>query len=443
MRSKSDKYLENLIDEYMLNCPDNNKKFIELNPLLLSISDLSRIAEMANGLQEDTAAYYTDHKTVDEICKNLPDISSSNIRICEPSVGVGNILREVIRFYHDTVDSIECDVFDINKHSLDLCKILIDKEFSGSRKLKINYIHSDFLTYENHLRYDIVVGNPPFMKIKGEYREKLRLRFNNLVADNISAFFLDKSQEVSNRIILIMPKYFLHNKDFSKSREKLKNTNIQYIIDFGETGFKGVLIETICLFVNIGRPSKTVVISIPRNLEIIQNQNDITQSTYPNWLIYIDQDFIKLAKKLKFNIFKVFRDRQITAKMLSSIGDVWVIKSKNIPRSGNGVIHTDNDAFIEKSLLDKLGVSKYLDCTNVFLSPNMTYYPRVVRKPEKCIVNGSVAIFELKENINLTDADLLFFSSQEFEKFYRVARNYSTRSLNIDSIAIFYFGKRK
>lgn len=443
MRSKSDKYLENLIDEYMLDCPDNNKNFINFNPLLLSISDLSRIAEMANGLQEDTAAYYTDPKTVDEICKKLPNISASSIRICEPSVGVGNILREVIKFYHDKIDSIECDVFDINKHSLDLCKILIDKEFKGHHKLKINYIHADFLTYEDHSRYDVVVGNPPFIKIKGEYREKLRLRFNNLVADNISTFFLDKSQEISNKVILIMPKYFLHNRDFSKSREKLKNTNIQYIIDFGETGFKGVLIETICLFINADKPSTTVVISIPRGVELLQNQNDITQSIYPNWLIYIDKDFIQLAKQLEFDIFKVFRDRQVTSKMLSSVGNIWVIKSKNIPRSGSGVIHINNDAFIEKSLLDKLGVSKYLDRVDVFLSPNMTYYPRVVRKPEKCVVNGSVAILELKENINLTDEDLLFFSSQEFENFYRVARNYSTRSLNIDNIAIFYFGKRK
>ncbi len=78
----------------------------------------------------------------------------------------------------------------------------------------------------------------------------------------------------------------------------------------------------------------------------------------------------------------------------------------------------------------------------MFLSPNMTYYPRVVVKPKNCVVNGSVAIFELKPDISITETDLLFFASPEFEAFYRIARNHSTRSLNIDNIAIFYFGKR-
>ena len=60
------------------------------------------------------------------------------------------------------------------------------------------------------------------MKIKGVYRENLRQEFKNPIADNISAFFLDKSIGLSNYVVLIMPKYFLHNSDFSMSREKLK-----------------------------------------------------------------------------------------------------------------------------------------------------------------------------------------------------------------------------
>lgn len=444
MQKHNDASLKKLIETHELDCFAKSKKFILDNPLALSIDDLSRLAEMANGLQESTAAYYTDPKTVQTLCQQLPEINKGTLKILEPSVGVGNILRQVIHHYKDEVDQIECDVFDINLHSLEICEIFIQKEFADFPKLKINYIHDDFLTYHFERKYDLVVGNPPFMKIKGNYRKNLRQEFNNPVADNSSAFFLDKSIELSKNVVLILPKYFLHNHDFSISREKVKHTDIQCITDFGETGFKGVLIETICLFLDTtSEPTTaTTVISIPKKMHLIQDQNEITQSFFPNWVIYIDDAFKQLAATMHFGIFNVFRDRQITSKLLASTGDVWVLKSKNIPRSGDKIIHIEDDAFIQTADLAKLGVSKYLERDDVFLSPNMTYYPRVVAKPKNCVVNGSVAIFELKPNITISENDLLFFASAKFEAFYRIARNHSTRSLNIDNIAIFYFGKR-
>ena len=57
---------------------------------------------------------------------------------------------------------------------------------------------------------------------------------------------------------------------------------------------------------------------------------------------------------MSFGIFNVFRDRQITSKLLEPTGDIWVIKSKNIPRSGDKIIHIKDDVFIKKSALSKL-----------------------------------------------------------------------------------------
>ncbi len=37
-------------------------------------------------------------------------------------------------------------------------------------------------------------------------------------------------------------------------------------------------------------------------------------------------------------------------------------------------------------------VTKYIDRDDVFLVPNMTYYPRMIRKPRGVLTNGSVAI---------------------------------------------------
>lgn len=64
MQRNNDALLKKLIEEHELSCFTKCKKFILDNPLALSIDDLSRLAEMANGLQESIAAYYTDPKTV-------------------------------------------------------------------------------------------------------------------------------------------------------------------------------------------------------------------------------------------------------------------------------------------------------------------------------------------------------------------------------------------
>ena len=70
----------------------------------------------------------------------------------------------------------------------------------------------------------------------------------------------------------------------------------------------------------------------------------------------------------------------------------------------------------------------------------MTYYPRVCKLPENTIVNGSVAILIPKENIELNQKDMEYFSSDEYRKFYQIARNYQTRSLNVDATSVFFYG---
>ena len=65
-------------------------------------------------------------------------------------------------------------------------------------------------------------------------------------------------------------------------------------------------------------------------------------------------------------------------------------------------------------------------------------------KSENTITDGSVALLTLKNGSRLpTEKDLEYYSSKEFEKFYRVARNYGTRSLNIDNNSVFFFGLLK
>ena len=144
---------------------------------------------------------------------------------------------------------------------------------------------------------------------------------------------------------------------------------------------------------------------------------------------------------MDFDVFTVFRDRQITNSMLTGNGDIRVIKSRNINDLGTEIVPIDGyDSYISKERAKSLSVFSFLASSSVYLTPNMTYKPRLIEKPENTLVNGSVAILSLKEGLSLTEKQRGFFSTNEYRAFYKIARNYQTRSLNVDSNSVFFFG---
>lgn len=70
----------------------------------------------------------------------------------------------------------------------------------------------------------------------------------------------------------------------------------------------------------------------------------------------------------------------------------------------------------------------------------MTYKPRVMRNFGNIVVNGSVAVLIPKEEIELSEEQMEYFASEEYRKFYQIARNYQTRSLNVDATSVFFYG---
>lgn len=154
--------------------------------------------------------------------------------------------------------------------------------------------------------------------------------------------------------------------------------------------------------------------------------------------------FDEVYQKLDFGEFSVFRDRQITNSKLNQSTGIRVLKSRNIDDSGTKILNLENyDSYISLENAKNLSVSKFLNAENVFLTPNMTYNPRVMRKPKNCLVNGSLAILIPKDRLNITDKQLAYFSSDEYRKFYQVARNYQTRSLNVDANSVYFYGLLK
>lgn len=431
---KKNDILKLITEEHLYNT-DNLIAFIQKNQTF-NIATILKIAELSNAHRTQNAAFYTSQDICFSLIKDLPNFKSKeHIKILEPSVGCGNFIPLLAKKYQDK-RLIEIDAVDIDADSLKILNVIF-KKYNISN-LKINLIHSDFLLNNLNTNYDLCIGNPPFKKIIGDKKllDAYKQDVVNKNTNNIFCFFIEKCLKVSDYTSLIIPKSFLNSPEYSLTRNILKNYSIQVINDYNEKAFD-VKIETIS-FISYNKKFKNTNL-MKINSYLLNNyhyieQDIVTENEFDTWLIYRNDFFDDLSKKIKFDVFDVFRDRQITSNLLSETGDIRLLKSRNI--DNNKIIEQKNDLFINH--YNHLAVSKFLNKENIVAVPNLTYNPRAIFLPSNCLVDGSVAL--LTPKIPVTENDLSFYATKTFRDFYKIARNYGTRSLNIDKNSVKFFG---
>ena len=145
----------------------------------------------------------------------------------------------------------------------------------------------------------------------------------------------------------------------------------------------------------------TKVESYITNSVEVKQQSYITDPAFPYWLIYRNHDFDEAASKMRFGIFKAFRDRTLTKANTAPKGTIRVLKSRNI--GSNEIIDIEGyDTYIDD--ISNLEVGKYLNHTECVLVPNLTYNPRACFMPRNCIADGSVAILTVVDGETVTEA---------------------------------------
>ena len=142
----------------------------------------------------------------------------------------------------------------------------------------------------------------------------------------------------------------------------------------------------------------------------------------------------------------VFRDRQITKKNTISENKgncIRVIKARNISDDGTLSDIPGYDRFIDYDSNQHLTVMQYVNNMKIYLTPNMTYKTRVIRNVKNVVPDGSVAVLFSKDERDISDEQLSYFATDEYRKFYFVARNMSTQSINVDKTSVFFYGVKK
>ena len=444
IRRQSPLQLNKTIAEYNLADRASLFEFVEHNPIEMSISALMRIAELCNAKREETEAFYTNKFIVNDIMNHLPDFGKPSIRILEPSVGVGNFLPFLFKRY-SSVTHVDIDVIDIDETSIGILRLLLAK-MQIPANFSVNIICDDFLTHSFDYKYDLVIGNPPFSKLSGDLTryEVVLARNVNRETKDIAELFLEKSMSIGGCVALVLNKTLLTTDEYAATRELLRQNRMSAILDFGRYGFTGVSIETMCLMVEPKKsPRETLVYNMKYNLLANVDQHHITDRRFPYFIIYRDKEFDDVAEKMHFGIFNVVRDRQITKKLLKPEprkDRIRVLKARNIADDGSIVDIAGYDMFMDEKDAKECAIYKYVADKSVYLTPNMTYNPRVIRNTGEWIPDGSVAVLLPKDGVSLTQKQMEYFATDEFRRFYAVARNYSTQSINIDKTSVFFFG---
>ena len=118
--------------------------------------------EIKNINKNINAAFYTDKINSAYIYNMLPDFNKKEINILEPSVGGGSLLIPLFKKY-ENLEKVNLFINDIDFESLEFIKKILIK-LKVPKNFHIKFINIDYLNFEFKYKFDLIIGNPPFLK---------------------------------------------------------------------------------------------------------------------------------------------------------------------------------------------------------------------------------------------------------------------------------------
>jgi adenine-specific DNA-methyltransferase len=154
-------------------------------------------------------------------CENGYNIQS----ILEPSCGT----CEIVNYCDSVFNGIHIDAVEFNVKIFERLKGLAFKN-------KVTFIHQDFINFNSQIKYDLIVGNPPYFVLDKGYQIPKKIEPFICGRPNMFGLFIIQSifmLSPNGILAFVIPKSFLNSAYYSKIRNYIKETcKIIEIIDF-------------------------------------------------------------------------------------------------------------------------------------------------------------------------------------------------------------------
>lgn len=196
-----------------------------------------------------TGVVFTPQYISDFMSLFITDQKVTKLKILEPSCGEGVFINSLLKLHNE----FELYVNDINSSFIKTCIK------NNKKNTNITYYNKDFITFDKSIKYDIIIGNPPYVRIQNLRTtdiDKIKSEYNILSGNlDLYIYFLLKCVDMltdNGKLIFIIPNSFLFNKSCSKIKQQLLDLKyVEFVIDFKEYKvFNGFSTYTCIIVIN-------------------------------------------------------------------------------------------------------------------------------------------------------------------------------------------------
>lgn len=261
---------------------------------------------MDNNLKKNRGQFFT---TKNRVLDALVGLIKNDGNILEPSAGEGHIVKHI---EENLKRGVFCVELDKDKVSSKICdsKINIDNFF--------NYINTCG-------KFNTIIGNPPFVKLKNVEDETINLLPEKIPGNgNLYYFFIKycvSLLENNGELIFIVPKEWLFNVSSKFVRDYLKdNGNFTHFIDCGEEKlFDDADVPALCIFrYEKGYEGKMKYYETLDNF--YDNKFELKTVFYSNTVVFTNNNY---SGKKVCDYFDVKVGLVTGAEKIFKVGDEW------------------------------------------------------------------------------------------------------------------------